>query len=52
MLGGNDIYKIDTEPEQAMRVRIARPFTQKKQLDKALHREAARRVRLLSYQPL
>ena len=43
MLGGSDIYKVETDFEQAMRVKLVRPHT-KKQLDEIMYREAARRV--------
>mmetsp|Transcript_1799 Transcript_1799/g.1993 ORF Transcript_1799/g.1993 Transcript_1799/m.1993 type:complete len:158 (+) Transcript_1799:24-497(+) len=43
MLGGNDIYVADTEPEKAMEVKIIRPYT-RVEYDQLLRRQATKTV--------
>ena len=49
MLGGIDLYKVETNFEEAMRVRVVRKET-RQQLDRMLYREATKRVRF-TYTP-
>ena len=44
MLGGTDLYKKDTNAEDAMKVRVVR-YETKQEMDRLTYREAARRVR-------